>query len=238
MTIKFNVAIIALAAVACGGGGENGVPSPESAPAPSPAPTPVTGVPQESAMPAWRQGQAVGEWRQISGSALAAAPRAVIVDGNTGPQSKVIAWASFIIDTRDSSLYSVANGGHHDYAGNEGNRIGLFDGAPRWTERRASTPMAQIGEDVSYYADGRPTSRHTYYGAVMNEVGNRAMVFGGGMWGNGNALSTMDGFNLSSNDWDAAGAIRTHRRSTPSPLATPSPSTRPSGTSMCSATLP
>ena len=32
------------------------------------------------------------------------------------------------------------------------------------------------------------------------------LVFGGGMWGNGNALSTMDGFNLSSNDWDAAGS--------------------------------
>ena len=155
-------------------------------------------------MPAWRQGQAVGEWRQISNSALSTAPRAVIVDGNTGPQSKVVAWTSFAIDTRNSSVYSVANGGHHDYAGNEVNRIGLLDGAPKWTEPRASTPMAQISGDVSHYADGRPTSRHTYYGAVVNEVRNRAMVFGGAIWGNGNGTSATDGFNLSNNDWDAA----------------------------------
>jgi hypothetical protein len=166
----------------------------------------VVGALAESAMPAWRQGQAVGEWRQIANSALSSAPRAVSASGNTGPQSKVIAWTSFIIDTRNSAIYSAANGGHHDYAGNEVNRIGLLDGAPRWTEPRASTPMSQISDDVSHYADGRPTSRHTYYGAVMNEVRNRAMVVGGGIWGNGNGTSAVDGFNLSSNDWDAKGS--------------------------------
>ena len=155
-------------------------------------------------MPAWRQGQSVGEWRQISGSALSAAPRAVVVDGNTGPQSKVVAWTSFAIDTRNSSVYSVTNGEHHDYAGNEVNRIQLLDSAPKWTEPRASTQSSQTTDSAEYYADGRPTSRHTYYGAVLNESRNRAMVLGGAQWGNGFALSTMDGFNLGGNDWDAA----------------------------------
>jgi hypothetical protein len=186
----------AIALPACGGGGGSSeaeaaaggeAPAPGQAPAPSPsAPLPVVGALAESAMPAWRQAQAVGEWRQIPNSALSSAPRAVSVSGNTGPQSKVIAWTSFIIDTRNSSIYSVANGGHHDYAGNEVNRIGLLDGTPAWTEPRAATPMSQVSGDVSHYADGRPTSRHTYYGAVMNE-------------------SAMDGFNVGSNDWDAAG---------------------------------
>jgi hypothetical protein len=155
-------------------------------------------------MPAWRQGQTVGEWRQIASSALSSAPRAVAVGGNTGPQSKVIAWTSFTIDTRDSSVYSVANGGHSDYAGNEVNRVRLLDGAPTWTEPRPSTPSSQTTQSTAYYADGRPTSRHTYYGAIMNESRNRAMVLGGAQWGNGFMLSTMDGFNLGSNDWDAA----------------------------------
>ncbi len=155
-------------------------------------------------MPAWRQGQAVGEWRQLSNSALSAAPRAVAAGGNTGPQSKVIAWNSFVIDTRNSAIYSVANGGHHDYAGNEVNRIGLLDGAPKWTEPRAATPSAQTIENSSHYADGRPASRHTYYGATLNESRNRAMVLGGAQWGNGGMLPTVDGFNLGSNDWDAA----------------------------------
>jgi hypothetical protein len=155
-------------------------------------------------MPAWRQGQAIGEWRQVSNSALSTAPRAVAVGGNTGPQSKVIAWTGFAIDTRDSSIYSVANGGHHDYAGNEVNRIRLLDGAPRWTEPRASTPSSQTTENATHYADGRPASRHTYYGALINESRNRAMVLGGSGWGNGGMLQSMDGFNLSNNDWDAA----------------------------------
>ena len=61
--------------------------------------------------------------------------------GNTGPQSKAIAWTGFSIDTRDSTVYSAANGGHTDYAGNEVNRIRLSDNAPAWTEPHAATPM-------------------------------------------------------------------------------------------------
>ena len=115
-------------------------------------------------MPAWRQGMAVGEWKQLSGTALSNAPMTVSTFptlGNTGPTSKVDTWVGFAIDTRDSSVYSVANGGHHDYAGNEVNRIQLLDSAPKWTEPRASTPSTQTTESTAYYADGRHTSRHT-----------------------------------------------------------------------------
>ena len=155
-------------------------------------------------MPTWRQGVAVGEWRQVSGSALSSAPMAVATVGNTGPQSKVIAWSGFAIDTRDSSVYSTANGGHTDYAGNEVNRIRLSDNAPAWSEPRASTPSSQATASSTHYADGRPASRHTCYGTVVNEVRGRAMTLGGSRWGNGSLLRSVDGFNLASNDWDAA----------------------------------
>lgn len=158
-------------------------------------------------MPAWRQGAAVGEWRQIPNSALSAAPMAVQSEGATGPISKVIAWTGFTIDTRDSSVYSAANGGHMDYAGNEVNRLRLSDNAPAWSEPRAATAPSQVTISSTHYADGRPTARHTYYGTTLNEVRGRIMLIGGARYGNGVQLLNTDGFNLSSNDWDPAGTF-------------------------------
>lgn len=158
-------------------------------------------------MPAWRQGMAVGEWRVIPNSALSLAPMSVSVPGNTGPQSKVVAWCGFGIDTRDSTVYSAANGGHWDYAGNEVNSIRLSDAAPSWKERRAATPVSQILDSVTHYADGAPTSRHSYYGTVVNEARNRVMVLGGSRWGNGYLIQTVDGFDIQSNAWDPANTV-------------------------------
>lgn len=158
-------------------------------------------------MPAWRQGQAVGEWRQIGGAALSSAPIAVQTfpdAGSTGPDSKVIAWTGFAIDTRDSSVYSAANGGHMDYAGNEVNRLRLSDNTPTWAEPRASSTLANVRMSATHYADGRPTSRHTYYGTALNQIRGRVMLLGGARFGDGFQLATMDGFNLAANDWDAA----------------------------------
>lgn len=157
-------------------------------------------------MPTWRQGQAVGEWRQIPGSAMSNAPIAVSTYPalGYGPQSKVSAWNGFAVDTRDSSIYSAASGGHVDYAGNEVDRIRLSDNAPAWTEPRASTPVSQVVADVTHYADGRPTSRHSCYGSAVNEQRNRVMILGGSRYGNGYMIGTVDGFNLGVNDWDAA----------------------------------
>lgn len=159
-------------------------------------------------MPSWRQGIAVGEWRQVANTALASAPIAVKTFPSlsvVGPESKVVAWNGFAVDTRDSSIYSAANGGHMDYAGNEVNRIRLSDNAPTWTEPRAATPVSQIIANTTHYADGRPTSRHSYFGTVVNEVRNRAMVLSGARWGDGYSLGgVMDGFNLATNDWDGA----------------------------------
>lgn len=158
-------------------------------------------------MPSWRQGVTVGEWRQVSGTALSSAPIAVKTYpalSVEGPEAKVTSWNGFAIDTRDSAVYSVANGGHWAYAGNEVNRITLSDNAPAWTEPRASTAPAQVRDSVSHYADGKPTSRHTYYGAIIDEARNRAMLVAGSRYGNGWPLETLDGFNLTSKDWDAA----------------------------------
>ncbi len=153
---------------------------------------------------------AVGEWRQIPGSALSSAPIAVKTYpslGATGPASKVIAWCGLAIDTRDSSIYSAAGGGHGDYAGNEVNRIRLSDNAPAWVERRAATPASQVRTSASHYSDGRPTSRHSYYGVVCNENRNRVILMAGSRYGDGYQIDSMDGFSLTGGDWDAAGTF-------------------------------
>jgi hypothetical protein len=136
---------------------------------------------------------------------MSRAPIAVAAPGNTGPESKVIAWTGLAIDPRDSTVYSAANGGHWDYGGNEVDSIRLSDNAPAWVERRASSAASQIRTDATHYGDGRPTSRHTYYGILASKSRNRVMVMSGAAYGNGILNRAMDGFNLSTNDWDAEG---------------------------------
>lgn len=164
-------------------------------------------APTEMGMPSWRQGMAAGEWREIAGTALSNAPIAVNTyaagAGQSGPQAKLDAWCGLGIDSRDSSLYSAANGGHADYAGNEVDQIRLRDDIPRWKEIKASTPVNQL-LDASHYADGRPTSRHSYYGVVVNELRNRVMLLGGSAWKIGFGIDHLDGFNLATNEWDPA----------------------------------
>jgi hypothetical protein len=126
-------------------------------------------------------------------------------NGNTGPQSKVIAWTSFVVDTRTSKVYSVANGGHNDYAGNEVDELDLEREAPVWTQKLAPTPNAQLTSCQSYYADGRPTSRHTYYGITYNEFDNRIMLFGGAYWCvNGGGTSAISSYNIGSNQYSSS----------------------------------
>jgi hypothetical protein len=153
---------------------------------------------------------AVGQWREIPNTAMSSAPIAVATHPDlsyTGPKSKVIAWNGFAADHRDSSIYSAASGGHMDYAGNEVNRLRLGEDAPTWTEPRASTPVRDITMNTSYYADGRPTSRHSYYGAWVNERRNRVMLFAGAGWGLGYSPNALDGFNLATSDWDTGGTF-------------------------------
>lgn len=168
---------------------------------PPPPPPPPPGT-----RPAWQNGQALNAWRAVPGTKLSSSPPSVSVPGSTGPRSKVVAWCGMAIDTRDSTLYSAANGGHNDYSGNEVNAIRLSDNQPKWIERRAPTPAGQIVYNAGYYSDGRPTSRHSYYAEVFLESKNRVMSFGAGSaWGPGDGKAFVDGFSSTANDWDPAG---------------------------------
>ena len=157
-------------------------------------------------MPAWMSGLAVGQWFQIPGTALSSVAPSPTPPGNTGSQSKVQTWNSFVVDTRTSKVYSVAGGGHNDYAGNEVDELTLELAQPAWTQKLAPTPSGQLTNCQSYYADGRPTSRHSYYGVTLDIVNDRIMLFGGAPWCTGGGFhSAVSSYNIGSNTYNGAG---------------------------------
>src|SRR5688572_17474908 len=161
--------LLALAVCSCGGGGASEGTSPSSTPSVASAPPPSPPPPVTA--PAWVAGLAIGQWYEIPSTAMSSVAPNPVPYGSTGPSSKVVAWTSLVVDTRTSKVYSVANGGHNDYAGNEVDALTLETENPFWTEVLASTPSAQIpnpGDGSSYYGDGRPVSRHSYYGVTLD----------------------------------------------------------------------
>jgi hypothetical protein len=164
-------------------------------------------------VPTWRQGMAVGEWKQISGTSISTCPISVQTypaRGNTGPSSKVEAWISWVLNPNTSFLYSPASGGHKDYAGSEVDAINLSANAPVWTEVNASCtasslPLTDQETGLTNYYQNKPVSRHQFNGASWNQVRNRVMIHSGAAYPTGYLLTTVDGFNPANNTWDAAG---------------------------------
>jgi hypothetical protein len=157
-----------------------------------------------SVLPAWRVGQAVGEWREITGSELSGATT-YNYGASNAPQGKQDAWIGWHVDTRTSKVYSVANGGHDDYWGNEVDVIDLMADSPAWTELLASSLQANVTSNDNHYADGRPVSRHSYYTPEFIENRDRAFLFGVGSGSKvGNPKYKVDAFNILTNTYDAA----------------------------------
>ena len=176
----------------CGGGG-SGASGDSVLPPPGPP-------------PAWPNALQIGQWYEIPNTRMSSLPNEI-----TGSWSKVSAWNSFVADPRTSKVYSVATGGHTDYGGNEVDALELERSDPQWVEVLARTPDMSVRDCSEYYADGRPTARHTYYGVTLDEANNRVMLFGG-VWFCGNgipSLATIDSYKIIANSYNPAG---THPR--------------------------
>lgn len=160
-------------------------------------------------LPAWRQGQAVGEFRQIVGSALSNTPPTVNPNSKTLPP-RMNNWNGYSIDTRSSTVWSAANGGHNDWHGNEVLKLRLEDDNPRWIEVLASDSNVPQPTDAPYYPSGRPCSIHSYQVQQVIERRNRAIRFGATAGATiGNTFPKVDGFDITVgvgvNGWDAPG---------------------------------
>jgi len=166
------------------------------------ATTDLPPAPPVAVLPAWVTALSIGQWFPIPNTAMSSVAPAPTPAGNTGPQSKVLAWTSFVVDARTSKVYSLANGGHNDYSGNEVDVLDLEVDQPAWSQLVAPTPNAQLTNCQLYYADDRPAARHTYYGVTLNEFNDRFMLFGGANWCvNGGFFTGISSFNITAKTW-------------------------------------
>lgn len=178
-----------------------------------------------AALPAWRVGQAVGEWREIAGSSMTLAPNTVIAHSLTGTTSvgggnnygaRLDAWGGAAIDTRVSRVWTVAAGGHGDFWNNEVCYQDLSSDTPHWVIHHAGSSGNVVDVDSpndpppasrARYADGLPCSRHTYYQTQFIERHNRAITCGGSISAPGSGYQDIEAFDVTVaagvNGWDA-----------------------------------
>jgi hypothetical protein len=182
-----------------------------------------------STYPAWRQGMSPFQWKKISNTSINTITPQILVSGQEDADGmgiagvlggRMTAWNGLAANTDTNRVYSAANGGHADYAGNEVYEIDFSVDSPKWrilrepTEAkyiRASCYMAPCRNGlppqyIDYYDDGRPSSTHTYY-ALQFHRGLRSIlkVGAGSLYGSGNeGNSIIDAFSLVKNDWEPA----------------------------------
>ena len=104
------------------------------------------------------------------------------------------------------ALEIAAAGGHNDSYDNRVVSLNLASDTPSWTVRLAASKS--FAQNVAYYADGMPSSRHVYSSLHFVPQVNRLMLFGtraayGAAWD----FPKVDAFNLDTNKWDAAGTF-------------------------------
>ena len=147
-------------------------------------------------VPAWLSGVSVNEFVEITGTSGA--------DG-----AAVDPWGGLAI--AGTVLVSACNGGHTNSSDNRVSSIDLSADAPTWTRRSNPSDAGDIINDAEYYADGKPSSRHVYQhnhyvpGVGANSAGRVLMVGLRASYPSANDFTSVDGFDLTTNTWDASG---------------------------------
>jgi hypothetical protein len=116
-------------------------------------------------------------------------------NGIVGAPARVDAWTGFAMLGR--KIYSVAQGGHGDYWGNEVLTFDVDTGI--WSLRLASSPPSAFQEGGTY-ADGSPASNHGYY--TWQPVPQRNWIVSAGQAAtanNGGTLRTCRVYDIAAN---------------------------------------
>ena len=145
-------------------------------------------------VPAWLTGKPVNEWFSIAGTSGAGG-------------AAVLAFSGMALRDDTSEIYVAAAGGHLDSSDNRVVSLDLRQDSPSWVLRKA--PSASVTADAAYNSDGLPASRHTYHSTHWCAPRNRIILSGAEfVYGPGVVTYlTVDGFNVTTNAWDAAGTF-------------------------------
>jgi len=142
--------------------------------------------------PTWLQSQPLNTWVEIAGTSGAGG-------------ASIDAYSGMTLRPDTSELFIALAGGHQDSSDNRVVSLRLTDNAPAWTLRNPSSTV--FAEDVAYYPDGKPSSRHTYGHLHWSATKQRLVTLGARfVFGQpGEQQPTVDTFNPVTNTWDAAG---------------------------------
>ena len=151
-------------------------------------------------VPAWMAGKALNEWFSIAGTALSASRF-------DGVSARISDFSGAGIVEATSELIVAVSGGHGGSTWNSVNGIILTADIPAWVERNASTPAGQIltGDVYTRNADGKPSSRHTYFSTQhIPQSSGKLFVTGlSAFGGSGGPNYPTEAFDLNTNTWDA-----------------------------------
>ncbi len=147
--------------------------------------------PSYGAVPAWVSNLATFTWTSFANT-----------DPSTIGGGGCTAFSGAAYDTsRKQFIFFGGGHGDSDVNGVYAVRIGL-DTPDRVVLKSNSTSRI----DNPYYADGTPTSRHSYGSNIYHPGADRLITpICAAAWGVANIYPNMDGFSLASNTWDTAG---------------------------------
>jgi len=155
-----------------------------------PPPAPIQPIVMTNS-PAWMAGKSLNEWIEIPNTSGAGG-------------AAIGAFSGLALREATSELVIGAAGGHSDSSDNRVVSLVLETDSPKWILRIPPSPLVKI--DVSHYADGTPSSRHTYQNTYYIESLNRLFLFGAyGTFGNAYQFKTVDAFSFQTNQWDPPG---------------------------------
>lgn len=143
-------------------------------------------------IPLWLQGKPLNEWFQIPNTSVIAA----------GSAAQAFCGMALAEVGGKALCVVAAAGGHSDSFDNSVVSLDLMAATPAWTQRHASSNLNE--PNVGYYSDGRPTSRHTYWGGnIYIPQLDRVLLPGVyGAYGSAINFPKVDAFNLNTYKWD------------------------------------
>lgn len=157
-------------------------------------------------LPVWLRDAGLNRWIEIPNTVLAGSPGAPgedPLDPYAQSNRAVGAYSGMAFRDDTSEIYVAAAGGHGDSSDNAVRSIALAEDAPVWRLRCPATPVAQRAPDVAYYADGKPTSRHTYWSSHWSSTRGRVMLHRTRFsYGSAVSFDDSNGFDPVTGQWD------------------------------------